>query len=87
MLRNEWNDIVSWQTKRLNNYTKYTLHTLMTTTSKKKKRNVLENCHTYALKLFWDACTWHVLDDLILYGQLINLHDRLRNGPKPVTNA
>ena len=28
---------VSWQTKRLNNSTKYLLHALMTTTSKKKK--------------------------------------------------
>ena len=28
-----------------------------------------------------------VLEDLIFYGQWTNLHDRLRNGPKPVTNA
>ena len=32
-----WNDIVSWQTRRLNNSTKYLLHASMTTTSKKKK--------------------------------------------------
>ena len=30
--------------------------------------------------------TWHVLDDLIFYGQWINLHDRSQNGPKLVTN-
>ena len=30
------NDIVSWQTGQLNNSTKYLLHALMTTTSKKK---------------------------------------------------
>ena len=35
-----------------NNSTKYPLHVLMTTTSKKKKQNLLENCHMYALKLF-----------------------------------
>ena len=35
--RNVWNDIVSWQTRRLNNSTKYLLHASMTTTSKKKK--------------------------------------------------
>ena len=35
-------DIVSWQTRRLSNSTKYLLHALMTTTSK-KKRNLLEN--------------------------------------------
>ena len=29
MPRNEWNDIVSWRTKRLNNSTKYQLHALI----------------------------------------------------------
>ena len=37
MPRNVWNDIVSWQTRRLNNSTKYFLQASMTTTSKKKK--------------------------------------------------
>ena len=36
MRRNVWNDIVSWQTRRLNNSTKYLLHASMTTTLKKK---------------------------------------------------
>ena len=31
--------------------------------------------------------TWHVLEDLIFDGQWTNLQDRLRNGPKSVTNA
>ena len=35
--RSVWNDIVSWQARRLNNSTKYLLHASMTTTSKKKK--------------------------------------------------
>ena len=39
----------------------------------------------YALKLFWNACTWHVLEDL-MYGQWTNLHDQSLNGPKLVTN-
>ena len=43
---------VSWQTRRLNNSTKCRLPASMTTTSKKKKWNLLENCHMYALKLF-----------------------------------
>ena len=46
-----------------------------------------ENCPQLALKLFCNAKTWHVLDDPIFYGQWTNLHDRLQNGPKPVTNA
>ena len=36
MPRNVWNDIVSWQTRRLNNSTKYLLHALITIISKKK---------------------------------------------------
>ena len=51
MRRNVWSDIVSWQTRRLNNSTKYLLHASMTTTLKMKKWNVKENCHKYALKL------------------------------------
>ena len=42
---------------------KVSTHASMTTTSKKKKWNLFENCHMYALKLFWNACTWHVLED------------------------
>ena len=33
-------------------------HASMTTTSKKKKQNLLENCQIHALKLFWNAYTW-----------------------------
>ena len=87
MQRSVWNDIVSWQTGRFNNSTKFLLHASMTTTLKKKKWNLLENCHMYALKLFWNACTWYGLDDLIFYGQWTNLHDPSQNGPRPVTNA
>ena len=42
---------------------------VMTTTSKKKKQNLLENCQMHALKLFWNAYTWKEFDDLIFYGQ------------------
>ena len=87
MPRNVWNDIVSWQTRRLNNSTKYPLHASMTNTWKGRNWNPLENCHKCALKLFWSAYTWHVWDDLIFYGQWISLQDRLRNGPELVRNA
>ena len=86
MQRNVWSDFVSLQTRRLNNSTKYLLHASMTTTLKKKKWNLLENCHKYALNLFWNAYTWHGLGDLIFHGQWTNLHDRLQNGPRLVTN-
>ena len=52
MQRSVWNDILSWQTRRHNNSTKYLLHASMTTTSKRKKQNLLENCQVHALKLF-----------------------------------
>ena len=52
MQRSVWNDIVSWRTRRLSNSTEYLLHASMTTTSKKKKQNLLENCQIHALKLF-----------------------------------
>ena len=87
MPRNVWNDFVSWQTRRLNNCTKYQLHALMTIISKKKNRNSWENCQKDALKLFWNAYTWHVLDNPIFYGQWTNLHDQSQNGPKLVTNG
>ena len=59
----------------------------MTTTSRKKKQNLLENCQIRALKLFWNSYIWHGLDDLIFYVQWINLHDRYRNGPKFITHV
>ena len=52
MPRNVWNDIVSCPTRRLDNSTKYPLPASMTTTSKKRKQNLLEKCHEYAPKLF-----------------------------------
>ena len=52
MQRSVWNDIVSWQTRLHSNSTKYLLHASMTTTSKKKKQNLLENCQLHAFKLF-----------------------------------
>ena len=30
---------------------------------KKRKQNLLDNCQKCALKMFWNACTWHVLED------------------------
>ena len=51
MQRNVWNDIASWRTRLHNNSTKYLLHASMTTTSKRKKQNLLENCQVHALKI------------------------------------
>ena len=83
--RNVWNDLVCWQTRRPNNSTKYQLLALTTIISEKKNGNPWENCRMFALKLFWNAFSWHALDDLIFYGQWTNLHDQSQNGPKHVT--
>ena len=65
MPRNVWNDIVSWQTERLNNSTKYQLDALMTIISKEKieirrriVKSMLSNC-SELLKLgtYWK--TWY----------------------------
>ena len=58
----------------------------MTIISKKKNWNPWENCQKYALRLFRNAYTWHVLEDLIFFGQWNNVHDRSQNGPRRVTN-
>ena len=47
---------------------------------------ILEIFPKCAIKLFWSVYTWHVLDDPIFYGQWTNLHDRLQNGMKHVTD-
>ena len=60
----------------------YSMHWWPPLYLKRKSWNLQENCQKYPLKLFWNACTWHVLGDQIFSGQWINL----RNGPKPVTN-
>ena len=65
---------------------KYLLHALMTIISRKKNEICWRLVKKYALKLFWNVYTWHELEDLIFCGQWTNLHDRLRNGPKLVTN-
>ena len=87
MPRNMWNDIVSWQTRRLNNSAKYLTPCIDDHHFQRRKNGICWRIVTSMLsKLFWNAYTWHGLEDLIFYGQW-NLHGRLKNGPKPVTNA
>ena len=87
MPRNAWKDIANWRIKLLNNYTKSQHHALTTTNSRKKKWDLLEKCPKYALKMFWNVYTWHVLDDLIFYGQWTNLLVLSQSGPELATNA
>ena len=59
--------------KTTSNCTKLQLHVMKTIKSRVKNWDLLENCQTYALKMFSNACIWHVLVDLIFYGPLTNL--------------
>ena len=60
MQRNVWNDIVSWQTRRRNNSTKYLLHASMTNSRKKNEicwgmvKSMLSNCS----KMFVFGTNW-----------------------------
>ena len=36
---------------------------------KEEEMTPVGECQNYAPKLFWNACTWHVLEDLIFSGQ------------------
>ena len=59
MQRSVWNDIVSWQTRRLSNSTKYLLHASMTTTSKEEETKsvgeLLNTCSQIVLKCLYLA--------------------------------
>ena len=57
---------ILWVGKQDDSTTQQSIHSMhrsMTITSKKKKWNLLENCHKYALKLFWNVHAGHELDD------------------------
>ena len=68
MQRNEWKDIASLRTQQRSNYTKSRRHALTTTNSRKKTWDLLENCQTFAHRLFCNASIWLELVDLIFYG-------------------
>ena len=57
MQKSVWNDIVSWQTRRLNNITKYLLHASMTTTSEEMKYvgELSNTCSQIVLKCLYLA--------------------------------
>ena len=70
MRRNVWSDIVSWQTRRLNNSTKYLLPASMTIKFKEEELKSVgelsQVCSQICSEMFY---TWHVLEDLIFSGQ------------------
>ena len=69
MRRNAWKEIANWRTKQLNRKSQY--HASVTINLKKKKLDQSEKCQKFAHKLFWNACIWLVLVDLIFCGHNI----------------
>ena len=83
---NVWNDIVSWQTRRLNNPYKVSTPCIDDHQFKEEEMKfvgelspvcsqIVVNC-LYLARIGRPDILWSV-----------NLHDRSKNGPKPVTNA
>ena len=67
MLKNALGDIGSWQTIKWSSYTKSQVLAWMTTISRRRNLNQLENYQQYAPKLSWHVCTWHELVDQTLW--------------------
>ena len=68
--RNVWNDIVSWQTGRLNNFTK-------------SVGELSEVCSPNCSEMLTLGTNWKTRYSLVLW---TNLHDPSQNGPKLVTD-
>ena len=64
MQRKVRSHIASWRIKQPSNCTKLQLHALMTTTSKKKNWDLLENCQNSALKILLSNCS-----EMLVFGQ------------------
>ena len=84
--RNVWHDIVSWQTGRLNNSTKYLLRIDDHHFKEEEVKSARRNCHKFALKLFWNAYIWHILKET-WYSTVSEQICTIDHGPKLVTNA
>ena len=60
-----------WVGKQDDSTTLQSIYSMLWWPSRQRRRkwNLLEICHKYAPKLFWNAYTWHELEDLIFDGK------------------
>ena len=79
MLENAWNGIANWQTKRRSNFSKFLTFVWKITKSKRRIGKKV-NCQKFTSILYLNACTWHVLEDLLFSGQSTTWHDLSHNG-------
>ena len=73
--------------KKWSSYTQVQVFAGLITNSRRKNLNQLENYQKYALKLSWNACTWHELGDQTLYGLSTNLLEPSQNGLRLATEV
>ena len=59
MLKNAWNRIANWQTRKQSNYIRCPVLAWTTTKWRINIWKTLVNCHKFAHILSWNACTWH----------------------------
>ena len=86
MLKNVSSGTVDWQIRKWSNRTKLQILVWMIINSNRKNSKQLENWQMIARILSWNACIWHVLDDLTSCGQSKGLRDRSQNALRHVTN-
>ena len=65
---------------------KFQILAWMTITSTRRNWNQLQHCHKFAHTLYWNACTWHELEDLTFCGRSTSLQDQSQNGLRHVTD-
>ena len=85
-LENALSDIASWQTRKWSNCTKFQVLAWMIINSSRRNSNQLENSQKFALKLSWNVCIWHELDDLTSCGRSMGLQDQSPHGLMHVTD-
>ena len=68
MLENALSDTASWQTRKWSSCAKFQVFAWMTINANRKTLNQLETHHQFAHKLYWNACSWHELEDLCIFG-------------------
>ena len=83
MLKNAWNEIANWRTKRQSNCTKSQPFVKL----ERKNLNQLENYQKCAHKLSYIACIQPEMVDLTFYGQSTNLPGQSQNGLKLLTDV
>ena len=83
---NALSDTVNRQTRKWSSKTMFQVLARMIINWNRRNLNQSENNHKYAHKLFWNACTWHELEDLTFFGLSTHLQEQSKNGLRHATD-